>query len=218
MPRNHPRLRYNGICTIPGCYVKDPTGTSITNHDPGCTPTGPKKCSHYGQIQTPGFLNSVVRLAQYYRSDLCYWAFQTLPPPRNSQYNFSDTDAQSLLRLGSLANERYHELMGNGVIEGGTSTAGTLVNRKMCKTGFLKGDSCNPRVLNGSMPVPSAIQMIRISQHNNTDAIISNITAWRNGPDLHLPNLNWAGGSGWGEAGGAIFKVLKCDDIPETFR
>lgn len=184
----------------------------------------------------------MVRLAQHYKSDLCYWAFQTLPPPVGGENNISNADADSLLRLGTcptptpafrghtdlaydptvasgtLANKRFHALMGNGVMEGGISTSGNLVNQNLCARGVLKGLRCDERILNSTMPVPAAIQMIRISQHNNSAAVNSNITAWRTKASLHLPNMNWAGSSGWGDAGGAFFKVLRCDDIPTLFR
>ena len=39
-----------------------------------------------------------------------------------------------------MAAERWNNLIGNGVIEGGLSTAGNLVNENLCKRGIIKGE------------------------------------------------------------------------------
>ena len=150
MPLGHRRFINSSLsssCTIPGCYTTDPTHTAVTNFVPtGCGSAKKPACSNWGHLQTTGFIESLVRLAQYYNNDLCYWSFQSLPPPPQHETNFTDADASMIYSLGTAANTEIHRLVGNGVFEGGLATSGNLVNRNLCKRGVLRGERLLPKV------------------------------------------------------------------------
>jgi hypothetical protein len=116
-----------------------------------------------------------------------------------------------------MANDRYHSLIGNNVMAGGLSTSGTLLTKNLCDRGILDGDRCDDKILNQAMPVPAAIQIVRVAEGTAED-VLANITDWRESPSLHLPNIEWAvnDSGGWGYAGELRFKVVRCDDIPES--
>lgn len=232
-PAGHPPLHYlsddrqlldgelSQTCTIDMCYYADPTNTSVTNHMPNCGSPGYQPCSDYhGLKNTAGFASSLDSLAAFYKEDLCYWAYQTLPPPQDMEtlsYNITDADTDTIFQLGTMANDRYHSLIGNGVMAGGLSTSGTILTTNLCERGVLSGDRCDPKILNQEGPVPAAIQIIRIAA-GTAEEVVSNITAWRALPSLHEPNIKWASSDsgGWGYSGELKFKVVRCSDIPES--
>merc|ERR1712224_695969 len=186
---------------------------------PNCDQPGHPRCSHWSHMLSPGFVDSLERLSRYYGEDLCYWSMQTLPPPSREVYNITLQDAQTILRMGGFANDGWHNLTGNGVVEGGTSTAGDLCNRLLCQHGDLKGERCDPKVLSSGMPVPAAITMMRIGAAQAA-AVKANYTAWTTLGDSHgdhAGNIQWGRSSGWGNTGEIRFKVMKCADIPPEF-
>ena len=235
LPRGHPqalgtrKLSSIGdpdpnVCSLPGCYIEDPTGTAVHNHcfeTPGLHPCAE---SFHGLLRTTGMIEALDSLATTtHGEDLCYWAFQSLPPPRQSENNFTDEDAKSVLLYGTNASYRYHSLMGNGVFEGGISTAGSLVNKRLCERGYLQGQRCDIRILKSNIVAPTAIQVFRVTS-GNSKAIKREISAWRSQWSLHAPNIAWVydpgpnGGHGWGLSGALISKVVKCAEIPDKFR
>jgi len=130
--------------------------------------------------------------------------------------NVSEQDCSTIHILGSTANDRYHNLTGNGAIEGGTSTAGNICNRLLCRRGVLSGDRCDDRILNSTMPVPAAITMVRVGAGQAAN-VRANYTFWRGVESEHSAPIGWGYSTGWGELGEIRFKVMKCSSIPREF-
>ena len=123
LPVGHPPLgigEINQDCKLKGCYVQDPTNTSISNHIPGgCGTADRPACSKYGHLLYSGFIDSVDALASHFGEDMCYWALMTLPPPAGQEENITDSASDGMYHYGSMANIRFHEFVGDGVVFGG---------------------------------------------------------------------------------------------------
>jgi len=194
-------------CTHENCYVIDPTNTAVGQAD-----------VYYDGLTTPNVIESIAAMANHYGEDMCYWAFQSLPPPawelqttpcgaiplssgEGGCPSFGDpagtaaTNAtyDETLYYGELANDRMNALLGNGVFEGGISVTGAIAARNLCARGMISGIRCDPLILNSAIEIAYAIMMIKFSPGGQevVDAVTSNVTTWRDSWEGHLPNLAW---------------------------
>jgi len=165
--------------------------------------------------------------------DMCLIRFQQLPPPEEGNFSFDQnaTDRLALKVYGDMMVERFNQLSGSDVNEGGIILAVTTIGyggvESMCKAGIEPERFCDDRLLKTSVRWPQAITGYKLT-NKTVDAIKAAIGTWRTTDDGHLPSMLWSfnggqpdiGGSQvgyWGNAGGLFSKIVRCDDIPEKF-
>ena len=152
---------------------------------------------------------------------LCYWSWQSLPPPRGLLHNFNwgkrghfDFDAMERLHSGSVvairdlctyAVDRLQRLVDpvghEGVVVLGAVTEGTEFARYLCENDLHLDRDAHPERCAADSPLhnqswglrwPMSVSMWRFDGTNKA-AVATAMRAWRTEPSLHLPNIESPG-------------------------
>jgi len=134
--------------------------------------------------------------------DLCYWAFQGLPPPRggptllhpNRGYwdvsdGHNDQDIEWVQAYGEVAAARLHSrIRKDGPLVGAMCAMGSHLTARRCENGASRKEKCIPAITNSSIHWPMAVSMWKVG-HPELEAAV---TDWRgNGQTGHVPNIEW---------------------------
>eukprot|EP00927_Polykrikos_kofoidii_P067866 TRINITY_DN6329_c0_g1_i1.p1 TRINITY_DN6329_c0_g1~~TRINITY_DN6329_c0_g1_i1.p1 ORF type:complete len:464 (-),score=51.51 TRINITY_DN6329_c0_g1_i1:149-1540(-) len=131
------------------------------------------------------------------KEDLCYWSFQSLPPPPRSQgpdfwsvsHGEFDQDIEWVQAYGEVAVARLHSrVKPNGSVVGAACSLGWELMQRRCQNGRANS-SCVDAVTKASpekLRWPMAISIFKISQD-----LRSTIVDWRGNGSMHLPNIYW---------------------------
>jgi len=131
--------------------------------------------------------------------DLCYWAFQGLPPPRGGpspQHPFrkpwdvsdghNDQDNEWVQAYGDIAATRLQAMVKKGgpVVAAGCAM-GSYVMKRRCEVGTAEKWKCVPKIEEQAIGWPMALSIWKVGHPQLEEAI----TSWRS--SAHVPNINW---------------------------
>ncbi len=135
-------------------------------------------------------------------TDLCYWAFQALPPPRGGPsllhphrgyWDVSDghldQDIEWVQAYGEVAVARLHSrIEQNGPVVGAMCSMGAVIAKRRCENGASIKKKCIPAITNGTIQWPMAVSMWKVGHPD----LASAVTSWRASSSTgHLPNIEW---------------------------
>eukprot|EP00956_Cyclotella_meneghiniana_P026585 scaffold57815_cov53-Cyclotella_meneghiniana.AAC.3 len=147
-------------------------------------------------------------------TDLCLVRFQQLPPPAgpDGSYSFtrSMTDLQSLQELADTMTQRFYDLSGPNVINGGilfaAATSGSGGAKAYCDNDMDTSRFCHESVLNNPLTWPEAVTGYKLTA-DTVDAVKDTIATWRSSEEGHLPSLTWVYNGGDPENGGSEYGI-----------
>ena len=178
--------------------------------------------------------------AKVHGSPLCYWSWQSLPPPPldgdwATPYDFAALNAEfagDSVTIRDLAGNATLRLQAhidaanrNSTVVGGFCTQGYDHATYLCDRGLYDAARCVGSVVNESMVRwPTSINMFLLDgTPERTADLTSVIEAWRSLPSEHEATINDAiiaterGDQGWGTGGGLVAKLFECEAIPSEF-
>ena len=106
--------------------------------------------------------------------DMCLVRFQQLPPPEEGNFSFDQnaTDRMSLKVLGDMMVDRFYQLSGPDVNEGGIIFAFTTIGyggvESMCNAGIEPERWCDERLMKNSVRWPQAITGYKLTEKTGT--------------------------------------------------
>ena len=111
------------------------------------------------------------------KEDLCYWAFQGLPPPRDGPTalhptrgywdvsdGHHDQDIEWVQALGEVAVARLHSrITKDGPVVGAMCAMGAQLTKRRCDNGRSAPEKCIPAITNASIQWPMAVSMWKVA-------------------------------------------------------
>ena len=141
--------------------------------------------------------------ASQYPDDVCYWAFQALPPPRGSgpsilhprrgfwdmSDGIYDQDIEWVQAYGQVAVARLHSrITAGGPVVGAMCAMGSRMAQRRCANGQQAKEKCVPAIENAAVQWPMAVSIWKV----NHPELLSANTEWRaSAATGHLPNIEW---------------------------
>lgn len=134
--------------------------------------------------------------------ELCYWAFQALPPPRGGPSlihprrgywdvsdGHNDQDVEWVQAYGEVAVARLHSrVKTNGPVVGAMCAMGSHITKRRCENGRSEKWKCVPAVTNATIAWPMAVSIWKIGHPELQSAVED----WRgNSNSGHVPNIEW---------------------------
>lgn len=134
--------------------------------------------------------------------DLCYWAFQALPPPRGGpsilhpfrgywdvQSGQYDQDMEWVQAYGEVAVARLHSrIKKGGPVVGAMCAMGAVIAKRRCESGKSNTSKCIPAITNGTVQWPTAVSIWKVG-HPDLKAAVQDWRASRT--TGHFPNIEW---------------------------
>ncbi|PRW45209.1 ATP-dependent protease [Chlorella sorokiniana] len=166
--------------------------------------------------------------------DMCYWSWQTLPPPGmestpRDQYNYAPI-REGALAVQKMGYEAYNRLnkeadnktctYGCGMVVWGGLALGSELTRYACSiNASVEAEVCSEPYYNQVWRSPVASAIFRFDG-TNTEALTEMIKEWRTSEQGHAPMINSPEilQHGWGYGGSLTAKLFRCADIPEVYR
>lgn len=134
--------------------------------------------------------------------DLCYWAFQGLPPPRGGPTpskpkqgywdpsdGHNDQDIEWVQAYGEVAVSRLHSrIKKDGPVAGAMCAMGSVVAARRCENGASIKEKCIPAITNGTIAWPMAVSMWKVGHPDLKSAVQD----WRGSSTSgHFQNIGW---------------------------
>jgi len=127
--------------------------------------------------------------------ELCYWAFQGLPPPRGEapfwdvDSGRNDQDIEWVQAYGEVAVSRLHSRISpGGPTVHAMCSMGARIAKRRCDNGRSKPEKCIPAITNGTIQWPMAVSMWKVGHED----LHSAVQDWRgNSMTGHFQNIGW---------------------------
>ena len=124
--------------------------------------------------------------------DLCYWAFQALPPPRGGPTfwhprrgywdvsdGHNDQDIEWVQAYAEVAVARLHSrIEKGGPVVGAMCTMGAVIVKRRCENGRSRKEKCIPAITNATIQWPMAVSIWKVG-HPELEAAVQD---WRRLP------------------------------------
>jgi len=147
-------------------------------------------------------LENLADFAKSQGEDLCYWAFQGLPPPRGGPTplhpsrgywdvsdGHNDQDIEWVQAYGEIAVARLHSrVKPGGPTVGAMCSMGAVIAKRRCENGASIKEKCIPPIINGTIQWPMAVSIWKIG-HKGLKAAVED---WRaSSTSGHFQNIGW---------------------------
>jgi len=147
-------------------------------------------------------MDNLGAFARNQSEDMCYWAFQALPPPRGGPSvlhpfrgywdvtdGHNDQDIEWVQAYGDVAVSRLHSrIKPDGPVVGAMCAMGAQIMTRRCKNGHARKTKCIPAITNATIQWPMAVSIWKVGHPDLLDAV----TDWRASVQTgHLPNIEW---------------------------
>lgn len=145
-------------------------------------------------------VDALLDFAETQSEDMCYWSYQSLPPPTGDgptywdmQTGQWDNDIDWVRAYGEVAYSRLHSLIEpGGSVVGAMCAMGSEMTKRQCARG-IEADKgkCIPQLLESELTWPMAIAIFKVD-----GGLLETIRNWRGNASLHLANIEWTFGGG----------------------